>query len=385
MRRAVSRGILGRGSRPASSGRGLVPGRVAMAALAGVAMACVALWVSHVTVTSFESDGFFFLATGRELAERGLPATNVWATDPALGIVVQQWAHVLVYWKMFEALGWAGPRLLVPIMLAFALTCAHVAIRECSGGRVTTAREAIVLLPLVTLLSSYLVARPQIWTMGLALLCAAACERARWRRDARWLLPLPAIMCLHMQLHMALAWLDVCVVGCWAVWGFVRPALRRLVGCRDDGRPKGLAWWWYALAMATMAVASATNPYGADGSLYLVRSFGVASYRNAIIEMKPIWALGAAAAVDWATRSAWSFAVPVILARAWGRSLRGELVVMAAAGCVAALLQARNGWMAPVLAVPLWSLVVGMESPRVGRGPTSDEEGRGRDGSDPAR
>ena len=385
MTRVASGGGLVRRSRPRPSGGGLVGGKVAIAALVGVGMACVALWVSHVAVTSFESDGFFFLATGREVAERGLPATNVWATDPGLGIVVQQWAHVLAYWKLFEAFGWAGPRLLVPIMLAFVLACAHVAIRECSGGRATAAREAVVLLPLAALLGPHLVARPQMWTMGLAMLCAAACERARRRRDARWLLALPAIMCLHMQVHMALAWLDVCVVGCWAAWGCAREAIRRLVGSRGDRHPKGLAWWWYALAMVSMAAASVANPYGVDGSLYLVRSFGVASYRDAIIEMKPIWELGAGTVAVWATQSAWALAVPVALARAWVRPLRGELVVMAAAGCVAALLQSRNGWMAPVLAVPLWGLVVGARSPRVGTGSASGEGGRRRDGSDPTR
>lgn len=48
-------------------------------------------------------------------------------------------------------------------------------------------------------------------------------------------------------------------------------------------------------AIAGMAAESLVNPYAIDGSLYVLRSLGAASYSGVILELKPVWAMPAAA------------------------------------------------------------------------------------------
>lgn len=48
-------------------------------------------------------------------------------------------------------------------------------------------------------------------------------------------------------------------------------------------------------AIAGMAAESLVNPYAIDGSLYVLRSLGAASYGGVILELKPVWAMPAAA------------------------------------------------------------------------------------------
>ena len=48
-------------------------------------------------------------------------------------------------------------------------------------------------------------------------------------------------------------------------------------------------------AIAGMAAESLVNPYAIDGSLYVLRSLGAASYGGVILELPPVWAIPAAA------------------------------------------------------------------------------------------
>ena len=44
-----------------------------------------------------------------------------------------------------------------------------------------------------------------------------------------------------------------------------------------------------------MAAESLVNPYCIDGSLYVLRSLGAASYGGVILELNPVWVMPAAA------------------------------------------------------------------------------------------
>lgn len=47
---------------------------------------------------SYDSDGWFLLATGREILKNGIPYANPWSFSSYRPIVVQQWLHdVLLY------------------------------------------------------------------------------------------------------------------------------------------------------------------------------------------------------------------------------------------------------------------------------------------------
>ncbi len=127
--------------------------------------------------------------------------------------------------------------------------------------------------------------------------------------------------------------------------------------------------WPVLLCLVLAAAALMANPYGLDGALYLVDSYGVASYNNHILEMRALapWSkgLGGMAAV----------ALLAFAAMAAGkrglRSIDLPLTLLAFGVGLAAFSHSRNGWLIAFFALPLvmsamngWSLDFAKLPPR---------------------
>lgn len=96
-------------------------------------------------------------------------------------------------------------------------------------------------------------------------------------------------------------------------------------------------------AVAAMCAASLLNPYGADGSLYVLKSLGEAGYGGAIIEMQPLWvSLGPLFAVPVAAMALG----PAALCLRSGAKVPAGAWAMLLAGLVAGTLHSRCMWIA---------------------------------------
>ena len=92
-----------------------------------------------------------------------------------------------------------------------------------------------------------------------------------------------------------------------------------------------------------MCAASLLNPYGADGSLYVLKSLGEAAYGGAIVEMQPLWVqLGPLFAVPVATMALG----PIALCRRSGARVPAGAAAMLLAGIAAGVLHSRCMWIA---------------------------------------
>lgn len=71
-----------------------------------VCCALALLWYL-VSAGGMDNDGYWILATGRELAE-GIPKENPFTFVEGLDIVIQQWAWCLLCYRIYEVFGSAG-------------------------------------------------------------------------------------------------------------------------------------------------------------------------------------------------------------------------------------------------------------------------------------
>lgn len=108
-------------------------------------------------------------------------------------------------------------------------------------------------------------------------------------------------------------------------------------------------WAWSARALTIcaavvgMCAASLLNPYGTDGSLYVLKSLGEASYGGAIVEMQPLWVpLGPLFAVPVAAMALG----PIALCRRSGAKVPAGAMAMLLAGIAAGVLHSRCMWIA---------------------------------------
>lgn len=262
----------------------------ALAVLLSVAI--MALIPAIRTAGTLDTDGWFLLASGRVVVESGFPTTNPFTAIDGQRIVIQQWLHDVWLYLCWNAAGYTGVAVSVAIPAALALWAYIGSVSRLARNARYPWAPLLIGAVGFALMVSYLSVRPSLWTAALLFLAISSCLEWRRRADTRWLWALPVISLLSVNLQAALWPLPAAAAA-----SFLLPEKGEIVS-RDGGRDIG-PWMRSRIpllaAVAGMVAESAVNPYCIDGSLYVLRSLGAASYGSVILEMKPVWAMPAAA------------------------------------------------------------------------------------------
>lgn len=284
---------------------------------------------------SYDSDGWFLLATGRRIVEHGIPYANPWSLSSYRPIVVQQWLHDVLLYGSYALAGYAGTILYQAALAVLVALSIAFAIRGFGDRRLTLPRLLFCIGLALFGAGIYISVRPTAWSMACMCLTVGVCARWRATGDWRHLIALPAITVLHVNMQSAMWLLDVFLAGC-----FLLPDRISDFKTATPGEMLG-GTFPLTMALVAMAVASLANPYGADGARYVMTSMGAASYGNVISEMKPASeAVGGFLIVFLAVGL-----VPIALAAAIGRRRIGlPLLAIVLATLIATLLHWRNVW-----------------------------------------
>lgn len=284
---------------------------------------------------SYDSDGWFLLATGRRIVEHGIPYANPWSLSSYRPIVVQQWLHDVLLYGSYALAGYAGTILYQAVLAALVALSIAFAIRGFGGRHLTLPRLLFCIGLALFGAGIYISVRPTAWSMACMCLTVGICTRWRRTGDWRYLIALPAITVLHVNMQSAMWLLDVFIAGC-----FLLPDRLSEFKAVSPGEMLG-GIFPLTIALVAMLVASLVNPYGVDGARYVMTSLGAASYGNVISEMKPaLEATGGFCVVFLAAGL-----VPVAAALAIGRGRIGlPLLAIVLAAFVATMLHWRNVW-----------------------------------------
>ena len=234
---------------------------------------------------TLDTDGWFLLASGRVIVEYGIPRTNPFTAIAGQGIVIQQWLHDAWLYLCWKGAGYAGVAVSVAIPAALALWAYTGTVsRLAQNARYPWAPLLIGALGF-TLMASYLSIRPSLWTAALLFVAISLC--LEWRRGAnkRLLFALPVVSLLSVNLQAALWPLPAAAAAC-----FLLPEEGEISLSETGGTVR--SWVRSRLpllaAIAGMAAESLVNPYAIDGSLYVLRSLGAASYGGGDAGGRPV-------------------------------------------------------------------------------------------------
>ena len=267
--------------------------RCACTALAVLLSAAVMAMIPAIrSAGTLDTDGWFLLASGRVIVEYGIPRTNPFTAIAGQGIVIQQWLHDVWLYLCWKGAGYEGVAVSVAAPAALALWAYTGTVsRLARNTRYPWAPLLIGALGF-TLMASYLSIRPSLWTAALLFVAISSC--LEWRRgaDKRCLFALPVVSLLSVNLQAALWPLPAAAAAC-----FLLPEEGEISLSGTGGTVR--SWVRSRLpllaAITGMTAESLVNPYAIDGSLYVLRSLGAASYGGVILELKPVWAMPAAA------------------------------------------------------------------------------------------
>ena len=166
------------------------------------------------------------------------------------------------------------------------------------------------------------------WQLAGLMLDAAGGKLSR--AGLAFSLAIPSVcICMYISVRPTLWTALLCTLTARIMLSYLR-----------DGRRLVLLW---LPALAAMCAASLLSPYGADGSLYVLKSLGEAAYGGAIVEMQPLWVqLGPLFAVPVATMALG----PIALCRRSGARVPAGAAAMLLAGIAAGVLHSRCMWIA---------------------------------------
>lgn len=286
---------------------------------------------------TLDSDVWFLLATGREIARNGIPHVNPFSIWSGQGIVVQQWLHDLWLWVWYTAGGYTAVAVspCVPAGLLFWQLARLM--DDAAGGRLSAPALAFLLAVPTVCICMYISVRPTVWTALLCTVTARTMLRYLNGGERRVLLWLPAVAAAGVNLQAA-QW--PLLAACAAAFALPRPHEIADAAARRAWSARALP---ICAAVAGMCAASLLNPYGAGGSLYVLKSLGEAGYGGAIIEMQPLWvSLGPLFAVPVAAMALGPFE----LCRRSGAKVPAGAVAMLLAGIAAGVLHSRCMWIA---------------------------------------
>lgn len=301
--------------------------------------------IMYIYTDSYDNDVWFFLATGREIVEEGIPYANPFSIHEGLGIVVQQWLLCVIEYWIYSLGGFPALGIFVIVLYALLAASLYLVARRLRhnsyGGEVIV---AIILFALFAM-RNYMSVRPHLITMCAFVWVAYLCEAYRQSGNWRLLIAIPFICALHVNFHAAMAPYDIAIVCAYMIPNFLKPLHERGRICGMDC----IAWDYRRLPLLVCALCSCVallaNPYLLNGALYLVNSFGSASYAYYISEMLPFAPLNY---MFGATTLAFIGVVAIAIGRRGMRRIDFPLLAIFFVNVCLAFSQTRNYWL-PVL------------------------------------
>lgn len=238
-----------------------------------VCCALALLWYL-VSAGGMDNDGYWILATGRELAE-GIPKENPFTFVEGLDIVIQQWAWCLLCYRIYEVFGSAG----ILVMCA-GLSLAVLAVFQAIGKMRGFGRRGSLLRGVLLLLcmQPFLSIRPTFVTVLLLLLQVYVTERYVRDQKQGILLALVPLALLETNLHGA-----VWILHFLFLLPYLVPEIQNPVCTFRKRQFSRKPFLW---AVPAMAATGFFNPYGMDGLAYLWRSYGTELKEIGIQELK---------------------------------------------------------------------------------------------------
>lgn len=284
---------------------------------------------------SYDSDGWFLLATGKQIVENGIPYANPWSLASYRPIVVQQWLHDVLLYGSYTLAGYAGTILYQILLAAVVALALAFAIQGFGDKRLTLPRLLFCIGLALFGAGIYISVRPTAWSMACMALTVGVCTR--WKHTGGWrhLIALPAITVLHVNMQSAMWLLDVFLAGC-----FLLPDdLAKFKTVTPEEMLSEI--FPLSLALVAMLVASFANPYGVDGARYVITSMGAASYGNVISEMKPAFEATKGFCVIFFAAGI----IPTALAAAFcHKRIDLSILIIVLATFIATMLHWRNVW-----------------------------------------
>ncbi len=220
------------------------------------------------------NDSWFLFNYGSYVLENGFPTIEPFTMHENFSFVMQQWLSAIIFYLTYSNLGKIGLALLVTLVFTLILfliykLCLLISKRNNYLSYILVAISSILLI-------TYAIgSRPQIFSYVNFLLLFYFLESYIQKKDIRYLIPLPLISLLEINMHAATWGLLFCFILPYIIESFYLWLKKQ-----ETYHLKPLI-----IVTIIMLLAGFINPYGIDAMTYVFKSYGVYEINDFITEM----------------------------------------------------------------------------------------------------
>jgi len=216
-----------------------------------------------ISFKKLDNDIWYLLSEGRYIVQKGLYSIDPLSMHSGLNVVVQNWLSASFFWLIYSAFGEMG---LVFFVLLCNLAICYLLYKICYliSEKNAVLSLAIMLICNITLAAHYIVSRPQIISFILLLGVIYAYETYIKTDNGKYLIWLPIISLLQVNLHASLWWMIFLFSLPYVIDAFKVPILK-MQGYRKKPIFKAL--------LASFLVGF-LNPYGYKAITFIFTSYG---------------------------------------------------------------------------------------------------------------
>lgn len=238
---------------------------------------CFLSFLPIVAVTfDLDNDIWFLLSHGRYVVTEGIPYEEPLTIHSGFSFVMQQWLSSVFFYKIYFKFGKIG---LIGLLVALSIVIACLIFfltLICSEKKVKTS-SLCSFVSILGICLWFVQTRPQTLTYIIILIEILALELYVQKEKTRYLLPLPLLSLLQINLHASM-------------WGllfvFMLPYFVNAFSFKwFVFSSKGYKKSPLIIATLLMFVVGFVNPYGKDAMLYVVSSYGQELIDNTVTEM----------------------------------------------------------------------------------------------------
>lgn len=220
-----------------------------------------------------DNDFWFLINTGKYILNNGFPTIEPFTVHTDMFFVAQQWLTDVIFYLVYDKFDIYGMFVFIvlcDLLIAFLIYKLSMLV---SDNKVKISVVTTLIINLF-LSASFITTRPQLFDILLLLTEIYLLELYIKRNNKLFLIGLPIISFLMINLHSAL-WLMIFV--------FLIPYYVERIIKKESYELKPLI-----ITTVIMLIVGLINPYGIEAIKYLFGSYGIDEINNYIAEMHPI-------------------------------------------------------------------------------------------------
>ncbi|MCQ4846058.1 hypothetical protein NE582_02360 [Gordonibacter pamelaeae] len=228
-------------------------------------LSCV-LYYPHM----WDNDIWFILSTGRSIVQDGFFTVDPLTLHQGLSYLPQQWLSAVLDWSVYSMVGQGGLVFLYYLFAAvLVILFFRLGLLVINGPRIV---PAIITALFTFFILSFVNVRPHVFDFIVIVSTALLLEKYTIQGNIRWLIPLPIIEVVEMNLHMTM----------WPLMFIVGAGYFLFVPKKYPYRRTPLL-----ICGCVCLISCFVNPYGLDGVTFVMRSLAVDLSTANIIELQP--------------------------------------------------------------------------------------------------